>query len=535
MGVPGLSPYHVKSHLQKFRNGKITVRNWCTAPVKYNKKWKPLLDGQKSAGNSTVSTSSRENENGSNAKKTSRANKGCQPGYIYEKIQAATLLKERDEVKQKLYAEIASGNARKKLNNNDQNNTRMGDNQNAIGGSMFKLVDLSGYANLEKGSVTTPLYSAQQQKQPQPQQPSYSNRYNSVERMQNCLGLGKKSCTVSAGHQRPSYSKVLNSMELVQNHLELDEKYRTVSDLFTANGGCFMTSNGHSIPGPYNNSKSSAINNVLVGMQEQPSSFHNLNGVNDFPPGNEARAVHHQLAQYSVGLQGKTQGLQYQNGVYNFQPENEARDVVQPSQYSVGLQEKTLGLHYQDGFYDFQTGNIETPAVQRQPEQYSIGIQEQTPGLQYQNGVNNFQLGNEAHGVQLQPAQDGVGLQEKFPGLQNQHGLYSFQLGNDAHRVQPAQDGVGLQEQYPGNLYNQNGVYNNLKVGNEAQRIQPAQEGVGFQEQPQGFQNLESPEELDVSDFDIVDIEIVDSECYFTGPFGFAGQPCKRNMWGLCN
>ena len=89
-------------------------------------------------------------------------------GIIIVLLQAATLLKEREEVKRKLYAEIASGNARKKLNNNDQNNTRMGDNQNAIGGRMFKLVDLSSYVNLEKGSVTTPLYSAQQQKQPQP-------------------------------------------------------------------------------------------------------------------------------------------------------------------------------------------------------------------------------------------------------------------------------------------------------------------------------------------------------------------------------
>ncbi|KAL5798183.1 hypothetical protein ACOSQ2_003003 [Xanthoceras sorbifolium] len=257
MALDGLALHHVKSHLQKFRRGKTTMHN-------SRKAYKANRNGQNSAAGAIfcASTSSQEpsHMNGSNIKKTSSARKDS-PGELFLQLQAAKRLQDLQVARRKVM-EIVRGNIRGRLTNHDQYDIGMGSNhQNNVGRRMFGQ-DLSGFENQAIGSVTAPLYSAQQN-------PDF-NLYNSLEEIKRFLGLDEQeSSTVSAGHQQPEQVDV------------------------AANGGGFMTSTGYSdIPGAYNNSTSttSAINNnVQVGLQhdqQPPSCFQNQNEVYNFQPAN---------------------------------------------------------------------------------------------------------------------------------------------------------------------------------------------------------------------------------------------------------
>ncbi|KAL5865489.1 hypothetical protein ACOSQ3_003003 [Xanthoceras sorbifolium] len=233
MALDGLALHHVKSHLQKFRRGKTTMHN-------SRKAYKANRNGQNSAAGAIfcASTSSQE------------------PSHMNGKLPV------QGRIVQESSFFNSKGNIRGRLTNHDQYDIGMGSNhQNNVGRRMFGQ-DLSGFENQAIGSVTAPLYSAQQN-------PDF-NLYNSLEEIKRFLGLDEQeSSTVSAGHQQPEQVDV------------------------AANGGGFMTSTGYSdIPGAYNNSTSttSAINNnVQVGLQhdqQPPSCFQNQNEVYNFQPAN---------------------------------------------------------------------------------------------------------------------------------------------------------------------------------------------------------------------------------------------------------
>ncbi|KAL5865488.1 hypothetical protein ACOSQ3_003002 [Xanthoceras sorbifolium] len=293
MAVDGLTQRHVKSHLQKFRMEKVTM----------HEPHKTYKANPNAGAISCASTSSQEpsHENGSNIKKTSRSRKDS-PGELYPQLQAARRLQDSQEARQKV-REIPRASKRERLTNHNPYDTGMGSNhQNNVGGRMF-VQDLSGFENLATGSVTTPLYSAQQN--------PYFNPYNSLEQLQTCLGLEQETSTVSAGHQQQP------------EHVDV-----------AANAGDFMTSTGYSIP--------VAIVNMQVGLQEQkpPAGFQNQNEVNNFQNGNGA----YQAAQINGGDFGNFEPgngyncLENQNGDYSVQvPEQSATNYNAASSSSCAV------------------------------------------------------------------------------------------------------------------------------------------------------------------------------------------------------
>ncbi|KAJ0052300.1 hypothetical protein Pint_01779 [Pistacia integerrima] len=295
MDLDGLTLFHVKSHLQKFRMGKVTVKELKEIPKIPSRRFGgPKISTSRS--NRPVRANGHAKFKGSKAEKTTEAKQG-ERGQLYQKLQEA----------RNKYIDGELENAYKEFVNQYISG--------ADGGvpSIFRN-DLAGVGT----KATTPSLNSNQ-KNTYPQ-------YNTLERIEECLSLQKQASS-SRGYQ-------------LQNQNVAHSETRSN-----------MTSDGYSFPA-YN---STNANNVQVNLKEQTPSFLPQDVASataslmasigfSFPAYNPINAI-----DVNVGLKDQPQSFLPQNAGYHNQPQSAAR----------GYQSQNAAYGYQpQNAADFSTNDF---------------------------------------------------------------------------------------------------------------------------------------------------------------------------------